>query len=43
VLAQLYPVVTVLLARVVLGERISRHQQLGVVAVFAGVVLITAA
>jgi drug/metabolite transporter (DMT)-like permease len=42
VLAQLYPVVTVLLARVVLGERISRHQQLGVVAVFAGVVLITA-
>ncbi|HEY7562577.1 MAG TPA: DMT family transporter [Gaiellaceae bacterium] len=42
VLAQLYPVVTVLLARVVLGERVSRHQQLGVVAVFAGVVLITA-
>lgn len=42
VLAQLYPVVTVLLARVVLGERISRHQQAGVVTVFAGVVLITA-
>lgn len=42
VLGQLYPVVTVLLARVVLGERMSRGQLLGVVAVFAGVALITA-
>jgi drug/metabolite transporter (DMT)-like permease len=42
VLAQLYPVVTVLLARVFLGERISRHQQVGVVTVFVGVVLISA-
>jgi drug/metabolite transporter (DMT)-like permease len=42
VLAQLYPVVTVLLARVILGERISRLQQLGVVSAFAGIALITA-
>jgi drug/metabolite transporter (DMT)-like permease len=42
VLGQLYPVVTVLLARVVLGERISRGQGAGVVSAFAGVALITA-
>jgi drug/metabolite transporter (DMT)-like permease len=42
VLAQLYPVVTVLLARIVLGERISRLQQAGVVSAFAGIALITA-
>jgi drug/metabolite transporter (DMT)-like permease len=42
VLAQLYPVVTVLLARVILGERISRPQQVGVVGAFAGIALITA-
>ena len=41
VLAQLYPIVTVLLARILLGERISRPQQAGVVAAFAGVALIT--
>jgi len=42
VLAQLYPVVTVLLARLLLGERISRGQGVGVVSAFAGVALITA-
>jgi drug/metabolite transporter (DMT)-like permease len=42
VLAQLYPVVTVILARVILGERISRSQLVGVVSAFAGIGLITA-
>jgi drug/metabolite transporter (DMT)-like permease len=42
VLASLYPVVTILLARVVLGERVRRLQQAGVVAVLAGVALISA-
>ena len=42
VLAQVYPVVTVILARIVLGERIARLQQVGVVAALAGVALITA-
>jgi len=42
VLGQLYPVVTVLLARVVLGERISAGQGAGVISAFAGVALITA-
>jgi drug/metabolite transporter (DMT)-like permease len=42
VLAQVYPVVTVILARVVLGERIARPQQVGVVSALAGVALITA-
>jgi drug/metabolite transporter (DMT)-like permease len=43
VLGQLYPVVTVLLARALLGERISRGQGIGVVSAFAGVALVTAA
>jgi drug/metabolite transporter (DMT)-like permease len=42
VLAQVYPVVTVILAQVVLGERIARPQQVGVVGALAGVTLITA-
>jgi drug/metabolite transporter (DMT)-like permease len=42
VLAQLYPIGTVLLARILLGERIARTQQGGVVAAFVGVGLLTA-
>jgi drug/metabolite transporter (DMT)-like permease len=41
VLASLYPVVTVLLAYRVLGERVHRAQQLGITAVLAGVVLLS--
>jgi drug/metabolite transporter (DMT)-like permease len=42
VLASLYPVVTVVLARVVLSERVDRGQEVGIGATLAGVVLISA-
>jgi drug/metabolite transporter (DMT)-like permease len=42
VLASLYPIVTVLLARIVLGERVDRGQEVGIVATLAGVALISA-
>jgi drug/metabolite transporter (DMT)-like permease len=42
VLASLYPLVTVLLARSLLGERVHRVQELGIVAALAGVGLIAA-
>jgi drug/metabolite transporter (DMT)-like permease len=42
VAASLYPVITVMLARVVLRERVRRVQELGILAALGGVVLIAA-
>jgi drug/metabolite transporter (DMT)-like permease len=42
VLASLYPIVTVLLARAVLAERVARSQEGGIVLTLAGVALISA-
>ena len=41
VLASLYPIVTVILARIVLHERVDHGQEAGIVATLAGVVLIS--
>jgi drug/metabolite transporter (DMT)-like permease len=41
VLASLYPIVTVVLARVVLAERVARSQEAGVIVTLAGVALIS--
>ena len=42
VLASLYPIVTVVLARALLAERVARAQELGIVLTLGGVALISA-
>lgn len=42
VLASLYPIVTVLLARIILKERVARSQETGIILTLAGVALISA-
>ena len=42
VLASLYPIITVVLARIVLAERVARSQEAGIVLTLAGVALISA-
>jgi drug/metabolite transporter (DMT)-like permease len=42
VLASLYPIITVLLARAILKEQVSRPQEAGIVLTLAGVALISA-
>jgi drug/metabolite transporter (DMT)-like permease len=43
VLGSLYPLATVILARAVLQERVSRHQRTGVLAALAGIALVSLA
>jgi EamA domain-containing membrane protein RarD len=40
--SSLYPLATVVLARIVLGERVHRIQELGIAAAIAGVVMMSA-
>jgi len=42
VLASLYPIITVVLARIVLAERVARSQEAGIALTLAGVALISA-